>query len=70
VNSCAKRHGGVEYCYPCEEYPCKKYYDSEKIKDSFITKRQHIAYFQKIKEIRLAVYQAELNEKVSIWEYF
>jgi hypothetical protein len=68
VNSCAKRHGGVEYCYLCEEYPCKKYYDSEKIKDSFITKLRQLADFQKVKEIGLAAYQAELKEKVSILE--
>jgi hypothetical protein len=68
VNSCAKRHGGIEYCYLCEEYPCKKYYDSEKIRDSFITKQRQLADFQKVKEIGLAAYQAELNEKVSILE--
>jgi hypothetical protein len=68
VNSCAKRHGDVEYCYLCDEYPCKKYYDSEKIKDSFITKQRQLADFQKAKEIGLSAYQAELNEKVGILE--
>jgi hypothetical protein len=68
VNSCAKRHGGVEYCYLCDEYPCKKYYDSEKIKDSFITKQHQLADFQKAKEIGWAAYQAELEEKVGILE--
>jgi hypothetical protein len=68
VNSCAKRHGGIEYCYLCEEYPCKKYYDREKIKDSFITKQRQLADFQKVKEIGLAAYQAELKEKVNILE--
>jgi hypothetical protein len=68
VISCAERHGGVEYCYLCEEYPCKKYYDSKKIKDSFITKQRQLADFQKVKEIELAAYQAELTEKVGILE--
>jgi hypothetical protein len=68
VNSCAKRHGGVEYCYLCGEYPCKKYYDGEKIKDSFITKQRQLADFQKVKEIGLSAYQAELTEKVGILE--
>ncbi|MDR1182141.1 MAG: DUF3795 domain-containing protein [Bacteroidales bacterium] len=68
VNSCAKRHDRVEYCYLCKEYPCKKYYDSEKIKDSFITKQRQLADFKKVKEIGLAAYQAELKEKVSILE--
>jgi hypothetical protein len=68
VNSCAGRHGGIEYCYLCEEYPCKKYYGSEKIKDSFITKQHQLADFQKAREIGLAAYQAELEEKVGILE--
>jgi hypothetical protein len=68
VNSCARRHGGVEYCYLCGEYPCKKYYDSENIKDSFITKQHQLADFQRVKEIGLAAYQAELEEKVGIVE--
>jgi hypothetical protein len=68
VNSCARRHGGVEYCYLCGEYPCKKYYDSGNIKDSFITKQHQLADFQKVQEIGLAAYQAELTEKVGIVE--
>jgi hypothetical protein len=68
VNACAKRHGGVEYCYLCDEYPCKKYYDSEKIKNSFITKQRQLADFQKVQEIGLSAYQAELEEKVGILE--
>jgi hypothetical protein len=68
VISCAGRHGGVEYCCLCEEYPCEKYYASEKIKDSFITKQRQLADFQKVKEIGLAAYQAELTEKVGILE--
>ncbi|MDR1089148.1 MAG: DUF3795 domain-containing protein [Coriobacteriales bacterium] len=68
VNSCANRHGGVEYCCQCGEYPCKKYYDSENIKDSFITKQHQLADFQKVKDIGLAAYQAELKEKVGILE--
>jgi hypothetical protein len=68
VNSCANRHGGVEYCYLCGEYPCKKYYDSENIKDSFITKQHQLVDVQKVREIGLAAYQAELEEKVDIVE--
>jgi hypothetical protein len=50
------------------EYPCKKYYDSENIKDSFITKQHQLADSQKVREIGLAAYQAELEEKVGIVE--
>ena len=64
--SCAKRHGMIEYCYLCGEYPCKKYYDSEKITDSFITKQRQLADFEKVRRIGLPAYQAELGEKVEI----
>jgi hypothetical protein len=50
------------------EYPCKKYYDNENIKDSFITKQHQLADVQKVREIGLAAYQAELEEKVGILE--
>jgi hypothetical protein len=66
VISCAERHSGIEYCYQCDEYPCKKYYDGEKIRDSFITKRRQFTDFEKAEKIGLDAYQAELNEKVEI----
>ncbi|MDR2444915.1 MAG: DUF3795 domain-containing protein, partial [Spirochaetaceae bacterium] len=66
VISCAKRHGGVPFCYLCGEYPCKKYYDSKKITDSFITKQRQLADFEKVREIGLEAYQAELGEKMGI----
>jgi hypothetical protein len=34
VISCAKRHGGVEFCGQCTDYPCERYLSNEK--DSFI----------------------------------
>jgi hypothetical protein len=66
VISCAGRHGGIEYCCQCDAYPCKNYYDSEKIRDSFITKQRQLADFEKAQKIGLDAYQAELNEKLGI----
>jgi hypothetical protein len=66
VVSCAKGHGGVQFCSLCAEYPCKKYYDSEKIKDSFITKQRQLADFEKLRRIGLAAYRTELGEKMEI----
>jgi hypothetical protein len=64
VISCARRHGEVQFCYLCAEYPCKKYYDSEKIRDSFITKQRQLAGFEKAREIGLEAYRVELGEKM------
>jgi len=69
VISCAKRHEGIQYCYLCNEYPCKKYYDSEKLVDSFITHQNQIKNFDQVKRIGLAAYQLELNEKVELLSY-
>ena len=69
VISCARRHGGIEYCYQCDEYPCKKYYKNGKIVDSFITKQNQLENFDRIKKIGLAACQAELNEKVEILHF-
>lgn len=36
IISCSLRHGGVEYCFQCSEYPCNRYVGINE-KDSFIT---------------------------------
>ncbi len=38
VISCAKRHGGVEFCFECAEYPCERYARIGE-KDSFMSYR-------------------------------
>lgn len=40
IISCSLRHGGVEYCFQCDEYPCDRY-SGKNDKDSFIT-YQHV----------------------------
>jgi hypothetical protein len=64
VLSCCQRHG-LEYCYLCDEYPCKKYEGADTF-DSFITHRNQLKDFEKAKNIGLDTYQAELNERVEI----
>lgn len=68
IVTCSQRHGGVEYCYRCDEYPCKRY-DSENPFDSFITYRKVFKDFDKAKNAGLDAYQAELNEKVEILQW-
>lgn len=68
IMSCAQRHGGLEYCYMCDEYPCKKY-DGADASDSFITHKNQLKDLSKVKSIGLEAYQAELNEKVEILQH-
>ena len=63
VLSCSQRNS-VEYCYLCNEYPCKKYNKWEI--DSFITHKNMMRDFEKAKTNGIKVYQKELNEKIKI----
>jgi len=64
ILSCCQRKG-VEYCFECDEYPCKKY-DGWGDADSFITHRNILKDSEKAKRIGIDAYKAELNEKVSL----
>ena len=66
--SCCQRKG-LEYCFECDEFPCKKYTNIDpSSSDSFITHRNQFIDMEKAKCIGLLAYEAELNEKVSILE--
>jgi len=62
--SCCQRKG-LEYCFLCEEYPCKKY-DGVDLSDSFITHKNQFRDMEKAKQIGLEAYPTELNEKIKI----
>ena len=64
VLSCCQRHG-LEYCYQCEEYPCKKYEGADS-SDSFITHKNQLVDFEKVKSIGLEAYMTEQNTKVEL----
>jgi hypothetical protein len=68
IMTCSQKHGGIEYCYLCEEYPCKKY-DGAEAFDSFITHRNQLKNFEKIKKTGLEAYKSELTEKVEILRF-
>jgi hypothetical protein len=55
----------IEYCYECDEYPCKKF-DGAGARCSFITYKNILLDFEKIENHGLAAYQCELNQKVQI----
>ena len=63
IFSCNQRKG-MEYCYHCDEYPCKKY-DKWK-KDSFITHRNMMKDFEKVNRVGMNEYKKELNQKMKI----
>lgn len=66
VLSCSQRKG-LEYCYQCDEYPCKKY-DGADQSDSFITHLKQLCDMEKAKTLGIDAYRKELNEKISILE--
>lgn len=67
ILSCNRRKG-IEFCYLCDEYPCKKYNGAD-LSDSFITHKNQLNDFDKAKRIGLDAYNSELNNKVNLLEY-
>ena len=59
------QHRGIEYCYLCEEYPCKKY-DGADTSDSFITHKNQLKDNDNANRIGIEAYQTELKEKTQI----
>lgn len=66
VLSCAQRKG-LEYCFQCDEYPCKKYEGAD-ASDSFITHKNQLRDNEKAKRIGMEAYRSELDEKISVLE--
>lgn len=66
VLSCSQRKG-LEYCYLCDEYPCKKY-DSADQSDSFITHLYQLSDMEKAKSIGIDAYMREQAEKIATLE--
>ena len=62
VLSCCKRKG-LEYCFECDEFPCKKY-DGADSADSFITHKNQFTDIAKAKQTGLETYKIELDRKV------
>ena len=66
VLSCCQRKE-MEYCFLCEEYPCKKYDGADSF-DSFITHKNQFCDMEKAKQSGIETYQIELDEKMQILE--
>ena len=63
ILSCCQRKG-LEYCFECSEFPCKKY-DNAGEADSFITQKNQIRDMEKAKN-DFNAYKDELNKKIEI----
>jgi len=64
--SCSLRKG-LEYCFLCDEFPCKKY-DGADQTDSFITHKNQFRDIEKAKQMGIAAYEDELNLKIKMLE--
>ena len=62
---CSVRHGNVEYCFECEEYPCPRY-DGIDLHDSLISHRNQKKDLAKAKEMGIEAYLDEQRAKKKI----
>lgn len=66
--TCSKKHGDIQFCCHCADYPCDRY-KTPSTKDSFITYRNVLRDFQRIQRDGLTQVQAELDEKIAFLEF-
>lgn len=65
ILACNLLHDGIEFCFLCDEYPCKRYDGADEY-DSFITHRRQMMDNDKARQGGLGAYKAELEEKMEI----
>ena len=65
VVSCSLRHGGVEYCFQCEAYPCAKYTGLSE-KDSFMPYIHVLRDMEEAKSGGMDAYLHRLDKKSRI----
>jgi len=66
ILSCNQRKG-LEYCFKCEEFPCKKF-DKWGDADSFITHKNYLSDMEKARKNGIDAYKTELNAKIKVLE--
>ena len=62
---CSVRHGNLQYCFECPEYPCE-HYDGFDSYDTLVLHRNQRKDMQKAKEIGIEAYLEEQREKQQI----
>lgn len=65
IARCSLRHGGLEYCFQCPEFPCGQYAHVDDY-DSFITHRNRLLDLSKARKIGRSAYQAEQEQKLEL----
>lgn len=68
VISCSKRHGGVEFCYECSDYPCERF-SREDEGDSFISYRNVLSDFEAARSGGLDAYLENLHRRMELLRY-
>lgn len=65
IAKCSLEHGGIPFCWECQEYPCPRYegFDDG---DSFVPHRNRQQDIAQVREMGLEVYLAQLEEKRAI----
>lgn len=66
---CSVEHGDVNYCFECEEYPCK-HYDGVDQQDSLISHLNQLKDIEKAKRIGIEKYHEEQLAKIKILNEF
>jgi len=61
---CCERKG-INFCFECDEFPCKKYKNAGEA-DSFISHKNQFKDMGKAKRIGIEAYMAEQNKKIEI----
>ncbi len=62
---CNVKHENVQYCYQCEEYPCRRYDGIDRF-DSLISHRNQKKDLAKAKQIGIEAYLSEQQAKKAI----
>lgn len=65
IITCSQKHGGIEYCYACNAYPCARYQEMPEF-DSFITYQSRIADQQTALKFGIDAYRKLLEGKIEI----
>lgn len=68
IAPCSVRHGHIQYCFECEEYPCRRY-DGIDQYDSLISHRNQKSDLAKAKEMGIEEYLEEQREKKKILDH-
>ncbi len=65
IAPCSVRHGNVQYCFECEEYPCRRY-DGIDARDSLISHRNQKRDMMKAKQMGIEAYLEEQRAKKAV----